>query len=73
MPELDKVRLKRQNIRIRERKRVRVTLPGDLPVRTRPPAVAVDEEGEVAVVQEELAVHALDVDWLDVFFAGDEV
>lgn len=73
MPNLNKTRLKRKNIRIRQRKRCRVTLPADLPVGTSSPPVAVHEEGEVAVVEQEFSVHSLDVDGFHVLFASYEV
>lgn len=73
MSDLDKARLKRQDVRIAQRERGRLSLPCDLPVRARAPSVAVDVEREVGVVEQELAVQAIDGDGLDVFFAGDEV
>jgi hypothetical protein len=45
----------------------------DLPVRAGSPAIAVDEEAEVGVVEKKFAVQALDVDGFDVFLSGDEV
>lgn len=56
MADLDEVRLERQNVRVRQRKRVGRAFPRDLPVGSRAPSVAVDEEREVAVVEKELAV-----------------
>lgn len=73
VPDFHKVRLKGKNVRVRECKCVGVALPQDLPIRTRAPAVAVDEERKVAVVEEELAVHPLNMNWLHILFAGNEV
>ena len=70
---LDEVGLKGQDVRVVERECLRCSLPLNLPVLSSSPAVAVDEEGEVGVVEQELAVQALDVDWLDVLFSCDEV
>ena len=46
--------------------------PVDAPVWPSSPAVPVDKEGEVSVVEEELAIKPFDRDWDDVF-AGDKV
>ena len=73
VPDFDKVGLESKDVRVGEGKRGGIALPGDLPVRTSAPAIAIDKEGKVAVVQQEFAVHPLDVDWLDVFLAGDEI
>lgn len=73
VPDFYKVRLERQYVWVRQRERVRIAFPGDLPVRTRTPAVAVDEERKVAVVEEELAVHTLDVNRFHILFACNEV
>ena len=50
----------------------RPPFPIDEPIRSRSPAVAVDEEGEVRVVQEKLAVEAFNRDWV-IVFTGDKV
>lgn len=71
--DLDEAGLEGEDVRVRERERVRLPLPVDLPVRARAPAVPVHEEGEVGVVEQEVAVEALDVDGLDVLAARDEV
>lgn len=73
VPNFDKVGLKRQDIWVRQRERIRSAFPRDFPIRTCPPPIAVDEEGEVAVVEKELSVHTLNVDGLDVFFPCDEI
>lgn len=51
VPDLDEARLKGEDIRVRQRKGLRLTLPIDAPVWTRPPAVAVHEEAKVRVVE----------------------
>ena len=73
MSDFDKVRLKSKDIRIRKRKSVRISFPGDPPVWTCTPSIPVDKEGEVTIVEKELAVHSLDMDGLNIFFAGDKV
>lgn len=73
IPNLDKVGLKRQDPGIRQGKALRQALPLDAPVGARAPAVAVDKERELAVVEQELAVEALDVDRSHVLLARDEV
>lgn len=73
MPDLYKVRLKRKYVRVGQGECVGIPLPADLPVGARSPAVAVDEEGEIAVVEEEFSVQAFDVDGFDVFSPRDEV
>lgn len=72
MSNLNKARFERQNIRIRQSKRGRSSLPSNLPVRTSAPPVAVDKERVLAVVEQELAVEAVDGDGLDGLLAGDE-
>lgn len=71
--DLNKVGLKCKNIRIRKSKRIGISLPRDLPVRPSTPAIPVDEKREIAVVQEELAIHPLNVDRFHVFFPCDEI
>lgn len=73
IPNLNKIRFKRQDIRLEYRKRLRVPLPRNLPLWEGAPTVAVDKEGEVRVAEQEITVDALDVDGADVFFEGDEV
>ena len=70
---LDEAGLEREDVRVGQRKRRRLTLPADLPLRTRAPAVPVHEEGKVRVVEQEVAVQALDVYRLDVFPSRDKV
>ncbi len=71
--DLDEAGLKSQNVRVRERERLRLALPVDFPVRTGAPTVSIHEEREVGVVEQEVAVQALDVDGLDVLLARDKV
>ena len=73
MPDLNEVWLKCQDIRIAERKSRRVAFPSDLPVLTCSPAVPIDEEREVRVIEQELAVQTLDVDRLDVFSPRNKI
>ena len=71
--DLDEVRLKRKYVRLEDGKRLRVALPLDQPVREGPPAVAIDEEAEIRIAQQEIAVDAFDVYRSQVFFCGDKV
>ena len=49
--DLDEAGLEGEDEGIRQRKRLRLALPVDPPVRARAPAVAVDEEAKVRVVE----------------------
>lgn len=73
MPNFDEARLKSQYVRIRQGKRLRLAFPGNLPVLPGSPAVSIDEEGEVGIVEEKLAVEPLDVDGFGIFLSGDKV
>ena len=70
---LNEIRLKCQNVGVVECKSLRRSFPLNLPVLSRSPSVPVDEEREVRVVKEELAVQTLYVDRLDVLLSCDEV
>jgi hypothetical protein len=70
---LDETRLKSQDVRIRKRERSRRAFPGYSPIGPRSPAVAVHEEREIGVVEQEFTVESLNVDWLDVLLLGDKV
>lgn len=71
--DLNKIGLKCKNIWIRKSKRIGISLPGNLPVRPSTPAIPVDEKREIAIVQEELAIHPLNMDRLHVFLPCDEI
>ena len=73
VPNFNKARLEGQNIRVMQRKSLRCALPLDFPVGPRPPTVPVDEETEIGIVEQELAVQPLDMDRLDVFFPRYEI
>lgn len=49
-----------------------LAFPIDAPVRPSSPAVPVNEEGEVGIMEEELAIESFDRDG-DYVFAGDEI
>ena len=70
---LNEIRLKRQNVGVVQRESLWRSFPLNFPVLSRSPAVTVDEEGEVGIVEEELAVQTLYVDRLDVFLSCDKV
>lgn len=50
MPNLDKIRLKGQQVRMRQRETARPAFPIDDPVRPSSPTIPVDEEGEIRVM-----------------------
>ena len=70
---LDKVRFKRKNPRIAERKALWGALPINSPFRSSPPSIAVNKEGEFRVVKQELPVKSFDVNRLDSFFTSHKV
>lgn len=70
---LYEARLEREDVGVAEGEGLGSTFPLYLPVRSCAPAIAIDEEAEVGVVEEEFAVETLDVDGTNVFFASDEI
>lgn len=73
MPNLDEARLKCQDIGVIQRKALRRTFPLDLPVGSRTPAIAINKEAEVRIVEQELPVKTLYVNRLHTFLAGYEI
>lgn len=73
VPYFDKAGLEGKDVRVEDSKGLRRALPRNLPVRTRPPAVAVDKEREVCVAEQELGLKALDVNGLDVLAPCNKV
>ena len=73
MSELDKIGLKCQNPRITERKGLWGTFPIEAPVGPRSPSVAIDKEGELAVIEQELAVETFNMNWLNAVLPCHEV
>lgn len=71
--DLDEARLKGQYVRIVECKGLRVAFPLDLPVRPRAPAVSIDEEAKVRIVEEEFPVQAFNVNRPYVLLACDKI
>lgn len=65
--------LEGQYVRVRECKSLWLSLPRDLPIRPRPPSIAIAKEGEIAVVQQKFAVQPLDVYGLDILLASYEI
>lgn len=59
MPDFHEVRFKCEEVRMRQGKIIRPTFPVDDPIRPRPPAVAVDKEGKVGIMQEKFAIEPL--------------
>lgn len=73
IPNLNKTWLKRQDIRITQRKRRRLPFPRNLPIRSRSPPIAIHVKRVVAVVEQELAVETVDCYGLDVFLLHVQV
>lgn len=73
MPDLDEAGLKGQDVGVAEREGMWSAFPLDLPIGPCAPAVAVDEEAKVGVVEEKFAIETLDVDGTNVFLARDKI
>lgn len=71
--DLDEAGLEREDVWVIQCKRLWCAFPGDFPIRPSPPAVSVDKETKVGVIEQELAIQPLDVDGLDVFFPRDKI
>lgn len=70
---LNEIRLKGQDVGVVERECLWCALPLNLPVLASAPAVSIDEEAEIGVVEKEFAVQSLDMDGFDVLLARDKV
>lgn len=73
VPDFDEAGLEGQDVGVAKGEGMWGAFPLDLPVGPCAPAVTVDEEAKVGVVEEKLAVETLDVDGTNVFLAGDEI
>ena len=73
VPYFDEGWLKRKNIRIVECKGLWSPLPLNFPVGPCAPAVPVDKEAEVGIVEKEFAVQTLNVNRLHILLAGNKV
>jgi len=73
MPDLNEARLKSQYVRVGQGKRLGLAFPGNLPVLPGSPAVPIDKEGEVGIVEKEFAVEPLNMDGFGVFLSGDKI
>lgn len=71
--DLDEARLERQDVGVAQGKSLGSAFPLDLPVGSCTPAIAIHEEAEIGVVEEEFAVKTLDVDGPDVLFTRHKV
>lgn len=69
MPDFDKTRLKRENVRREDGERIRVTLPSNHPIGPSTPAVAVNKERVIRVAEQELSLNAFNEYRLDGAFA----
>ena len=70
---LNEIRFESQDVGVVECESLRRSFPLNLPVLSRSPPVAIDKEGEVGVVEEELAVQTLYVDRFDILLSCDKV
>lgn len=70
---LNETRLEGKNVGVIQSKCLWSSFPGDLPVLSSSPPIPIDEETEVRIVEQELAVKTLNMNWLDIFFSCDEV
>lgn len=67
VPYFNKIRFKCKEIWMRKSKSLGPTFPINQPVRSSAPAVSVNEEGKFRIMEEKLAIEALDGDWNNVF------
>ena len=73
VPNLDERWLERKDVWIVECECLWRSLPLDLPILSCSPAIPIDEEAEVRVVEKELAVQAFNMYRSDVLFPRHEV
>jgi hypothetical protein len=73
MSNFNKVRFECQDVGVGEGECVWVALPRDPPIWTGSPPVAVHEEREITVVEEEFTIHTLYMNRLNVFFSRHEI
>lgn len=69
---LNKTRLKRQEIRVAQRKRLRPTFPANEPIRPRPPSMPINKKRVLRIMQKKLAIQPFNRDRHD-FFPADEI
>ncbi len=70
---LNEIRLESQNVGVIQRECLWCSFPLDSPVLASSPAISVDKEGEIGVIEEELAVQTLYVNGLNVLLSRHEV
>jgi hypothetical protein len=73
MSNLNETWLERQYVRVVQREALRRTFPLDLPVRARTPAISIDEEAEIRIVEQELPIQTFYVNGLYALLARDEI
>jgi hypothetical protein len=71
--DLDEAWLKRQDIWVIQRKTLWCTLPLNLPIRPCTPAISVDEETEVGIIEQELPIQTFYVNGLHAFFSRHKI
>lgn len=69
---LNKTRLKRQEIWVAQRKRLRPTFPANEPIRPRPPTMPINKKRVLRIMQKKLAIQPFNRDGHD-FFPADEI
>jgi hypothetical protein len=70
---LNEAGLKGKNVGVEDSKCLWGSLPRNLPIWSCSPTIPIDEKRVVCVTKQELACHALDMYWLDVLLAHDEI
>jgi len=73
IPDFDEVRFKCKYPRVGECEALRLTFPINSPIRSSSPTIAVNEERELGIIEEEFAIESLNVYWSNAFFSCNEV
>lgn len=68
---LNKTRLKRQEIWVAQRKRLRPTFPANEPIRPRPPTMPINKKRVLRIMQKKLAIQPFNRDGHDLFPADE--
>lgn len=69
---LNKTRLKRQEVRVAQGKSLRPTFPANEPIRPRPPPMPINKKRVLRIMQKKLAIKSFNRDGYD-FFPADEI
>ena len=71
--DFNEVGLECQDPRVRQGEALRLPFPVNSPIWSGSPSIAVDEERELRIIEQELAIEALNMDWSDVLLSRDKV